>query len=143
MAIIPQKQLFSWQEIEVLGDLERLVLVLQYMPDEALMQLLERMRGLGRDDYPIRGMWNAVLAGIVYQHCSAESLLSELRRNGQLRNVCGLKKAPTSSAFSRFLSKLLDMDAEVSVRWTPMSRHSLLGFKRHRGPPFCFRFAGL
>ena len=114
MAIIPQRQLFSWQEIEMLGDLERLALVLQYMPDEALMQLLERMRGLGRDDYPIRGMWNAVLAGIVYQHCSAESLLSELRRNGQLRNVCGLKKAPTSSAFSRFLSKLLEMEAEVT-----------------------------
>lgn len=113
MAIIPQKQLFSWQEIEVLGDLERLVLVLEYMPDELLMQLMERMRGLGRDDYPIRGMWNAVLAGIVYQHCSAESLLRELRRNAQLRDVCGLKKAPTSSAFSRFLSKLLEMEAEI------------------------------
>ena len=115
MAIIPQKQLFSWQEIEVLGDLERLALVLQYMPDEKLMQLLERMRGLGRDDYPIRGMWNAVLAGIVYQHCSAKSLIRELRRNGQLRDICGLKKAPTSSAFSRFLSNLLDMEAELSV----------------------------
>ncbi len=32
MAIIPQQQLFSWQEIEVLGDLERLALVLQYCP---------------------------------------------------------------------------------------------------------------
>jgi len=114
MAILPQKQLFSWQEIEGLGDLERLVLVLQYMPDELLMQLLERMRGFGRDDYPIRGMWNAVLAGIVYQHCSAESLLRELRRNGQLRDVCGFKKAPTSSAFSRFLSKLLEMEAEIT-----------------------------
>jgi len=114
MAIIPQRQLFSWQEIEYLGDLDRLILVLEYMPDEVLMQLLEHLRGLGRDDYPIRGMWNAVLAGVVYQHCSAESLLRELRRNGQLRAVCGLKKVPTSSAFSRFLSKLLEMEAEVT-----------------------------
>jgi transposase len=115
MAILPQKQLFSWQEIEVLGDLERLVLVFEYMPDEKLMQQLERKRGLGRDDYPVRGMWNALLAGIVYQHCSAERLLRELRRNGQLRAVCGLKKAPTSSAFSRFLSCLLDMETEVTA----------------------------
>ena len=34
-------------------------------------------------------------------------------------------------------------DSRDIFRWTPMSRHSLLGFKRHRGPPFCFRFAGL
>lgn len=115
MAILPQRQLFSWQEIEGLGDLERLVLVFEYMPDEKLMQQLERRRGLGRDDYPVRGMWNALLAGVVYQHCSAESLLRELRRNGQLRAVCGLKKVPTSSAFSRFLSCLLDMEAEVTA----------------------------
>ena len=102
MAILPQKQLFSWQEIEGLGDLDRLVLVLKNMPDEKLMQFLELMRGLGRDDYPIMGMWNALLAGIIYQHCTVESLLSELRRNGQLRDICGLKKAPTSSAFSCF-----------------------------------------
>ncbi|WP_209262627.1 hypothetical protein, partial [Thiorhodococcus minor] len=25
------------------------------------------MRGHGRDDYPVRAMWNALLAGIVYQ----------------------------------------------------------------------------
>jgi len=115
MAILPQPQLFCWEEIEGLGELARLSLVLEYMPDERLMQLLERKRSQGRDDYPVRGMWNAFLAGIVYQHCSSESLLRELRRNGQLRSVCGLIKAPTSSSFSRFLSKLLDLEAEVSA----------------------------
>ena len=34
MAIIPQRQLFSWKEIEALGDLERLRLVLEYLPAE-------------------------------------------------------------------------------------------------------------
>ena len=37
MAIIPQKQLFRWNEVEELGDLERLKLVIDYLPDEELM----------------------------------------------------------------------------------------------------------
>lgn len=63
MAIIPQLKLFEWNEIQTLGDLDRLCLVLDYMPDEELMSKLERNRGKGRNDYPIRAMWNSVLAG--------------------------------------------------------------------------------
>ena len=49
MAIIPQQQkLFGWEDLEGLGDLERLRLVLEQMPDERLMQRLERERGRGR-----------------------------------------------------------------------------------------------
>jgi len=33
------------------------------MPDEDLMRRLERERGFGRDDYPVRAMWNGILAG--------------------------------------------------------------------------------
>nr|WP_288010501.1 hypothetical protein [Kyrpidia sp.] len=65
MAIIPQIELFSWEEIEPLGDLERLRLVLEHLPDEALMVQLEKSRGHGRDDdYPVRAMWNSMLAGM-------------------------------------------------------------------------------
>ncbi len=39
MAIIPQKQLFKWDEIEELGDLQRLKLVIDYLPDETLERL--------------------------------------------------------------------------------------------------------
>ena len=115
MAIIPQQNLFGWEEIEELGDLERLRLVTEYMPDEQLMQKLEKQRGLGRDDYPVRGVWNAILSGVVYQHISIESLRRELLRNGQLRNLCGLSKVPTSWAFSRFLKKLLSMEEEINM----------------------------
>ena len=117
MAIIPQERLFEWTEIENLEDLERLLLVLENMPDEALMRELEEERGKGRDDYPIRAMWNAVLAGVVYQHNSAESLLRELRRNGQLRYICGFKpnKAPLSWDFSRFLSKLIERPEQIEA----------------------------
>lgn len=89
MAIIPQISLFRWDEIENLGDLKRLRLVLEYMPDEELMDMLEKERKNGRDEYPVRAMWNSVLAGVVFQHPSIESLRRELSRNGQLRLMCG------------------------------------------------------
>ncbi|HHY66599.1 MAG TPA: transposase [Alicyclobacillus sp.] len=107
MAIIPQLELFSWEEIEPLGDLERLRLVLEHLPDEALMAQLEKSRGHGRDDYPVRAMWNSVLAGIVFQHPTIESLRRELSRNGQLRSMCGLHAVPSAAAYTRFLRSLM------------------------------------
>jgi hypothetical protein len=44
MAIIPQQTLFVWSDLNELGDLERLRLVLDYIPDEEFMQKLN-MRG--------------------------------------------------------------------------------------------------
>ncbi len=82
MAIIPQRTLFSWTDLEPLGDLERLQLVLDTLPDENLMRTLEAARGRGRDDYPVRAIGNSVLAGIVFQHPSIETLHRELSRNG-------------------------------------------------------------
>ncbi len=108
MAIV-QKNLFSWQELDEVGDLERLVLVLNTLDDEDLMQKLEKERGKGRDDNPVRAMWNSVLAGIVYQHESMESLRRELKRNPDLLEKCGfditkgLKAVPRANAYTRFL----------------------------------------
>lgn len=119
MSIIPQKQLFSWEKIENLGDLERLRLVVEYMPDEKLMRLLEKERGRGRDDYPVRPVWNSILAGIVYQHPSIESLRRELLRNGQLRMLCGFEILKGSDAvapsyvYTRFLKKLMKHQDEI------------------------------
>ncbi len=114
MAIIAQKPIFGWDEIEGLADLRRLQLVLDNLPDEALMVALEAQRGVrGRDDYPVRPMWNALVAGVVFQHPTVESLLRELARNGQLRQLCGFwartKSAlvPNSWAFSRFLASVM------------------------------------
>jgi len=74
MATIPQGRLFSWKEIEARSDLDRLGMVLGVIPDEALMRELEVYRGKGRDDYPVRAVWNSLLAGVVYQHVSVASL---------------------------------------------------------------------
>ena len=44
MATIPEPSLFRWDCVDQLGDLERLPLMLDAIPDEPLMQLLERQR---------------------------------------------------------------------------------------------------
>lgn len=117
MAIIPQQTIFRWSDIEKLGDLERLRLVLEYMPDEDLMRTLDRVRGKGRDDFPVRAMWNAILAGVVFQHPSVESLRRELSRNGQLRFMCGFRngKFPGAYIFSRFLKNLLENEKKIDA----------------------------
>jgi len=51
------------------------------MPDEELMRQLERERYKGQDDYPLRAMWNSILARIVFQHETIEKLRRELARN--------------------------------------------------------------
>jgi hypothetical protein len=94
MAAIAQKNLFSWDAIEARSDLDRLRLVIDHLPDERLVQYLEVMRGHGRDDYPVRAMWHALLAGIVFQQESPESLLRELARNPSLMDACGFDPLP-------------------------------------------------
>jgi len=114
MATIPQPHLFSWRQIDSASDLDRLRLVLDALPDEPLVRFLEERRGRGRDDYPIRPMWNAVLAGVVFQHPSAAALIRELWRNGELRQLCGfdplggMASAPSDDAMERFLKLLVE-----------------------------------
>lgn len=118
MARISQMQIFSWHEIADLGDLKRLKLVLEELPDEKLMRLLEQHRKNGRNDYPVRAIWNSIIAGIVFQHCSIESLRRELERNAQLREMCGfdplagVKAVPSSDAYTRFF-RLLYKNGEI------------------------------
>ena len=116
MAIIPQLIMFGWNEIENLGDLERLRLALEYMPDEELMQTLEKERGKGRDDFPVRAMWNSIIAGVVFQHSSIESLRRELSRNGQLRFMCGFRsdKVPEAYVYTRFFSNLFNKEKIIN-----------------------------
>lgn len=89
-----EPSLFSWEDIEAHSDLDRFCLVRDHLPDEKIIHYLEVMRGQGRDDYPVRPMWNALLAGIVFQHLSVESLLRELARNLSLLKACGFEVLP-------------------------------------------------
>ena len=89
---------FSWRDVESLPDLERLRLVLDTLPDEEIVAALETGRGRGRNDYPVRTMWRALVAGFVFQHASIQSLLRELGRNPQLLEICGFDPLPFQGA---------------------------------------------
>ena len=113
MAKIIQQKIFSWKDVEASGELERLKMVMEAIPDGELMEALEADRKGRRDDYPIRPVWNSILAGIVYQHISIESLRRELLRNGELREACGFdpalgeKAVPSKDAYCSMLNKLV------------------------------------
>ena len=113
MAIVYQMNLFNWKDVNDLGDLERLQLVIEHLPDQKLIKILQQSRKNGRNKNPIVAMWNSLLAGVVFQHSSVESLRRELSRNAQLRELCGfdpLKGAsaiPSKSAYNRFIASII------------------------------------
>jgi hypothetical protein len=113
LAKIIQQKIFSWKDVEASGELERLKMVIEAIPDDGLMEALEADRKGRRDDYPIRPLWNSILGGIVYQHMSIESLRRELLRNGELREACGFdpgvgeKAVPSKDAYCSMLKKLM------------------------------------
>jgi hypothetical protein len=121
MAIIAQGRLFSWKNIEARSDLDRLRMVLSVIPDEGLMRKMEAFRAKGRDDYPVRAVWNSLLAGVVYQHPSVASLRRELLRNAELRELCGFdplmgaEAVPPESAYTRFLKNVFRFGSEIEA----------------------------
>jgi hypothetical protein len=94
MATIIKPYLFSWADVEARSDLDRFYLVRDNLPDEKIVMELEDRRGKGRDEFPVRAMWNAIIAGVVFQHVSVESLIRELSRNPALLEACGFDILP-------------------------------------------------
>ena len=127
MKIISQLSLFGDTFEENLGDLSRLQTILAALPDERLIQKLQKIRGKGRNEWPVAALWNSFVAGFIFDHDSVASLLRELNRNSQLRMVCGLEPhfykgkdktekmmlAPTASAYSNFLKNLMKCQKEL------------------------------
>ena len=89
MSALSQPPLFSWKDVEISPEIVRRAWVLDSLPDEALLRVLCRRRKGKRDDYPIVGIWRAVVAGVVLGHATVAALIRELRRNAELRQVCG------------------------------------------------------
>jgi len=120
MAIIAQRQLFSYKNFGFFSDLERLEFLLKHLPDEKLMRTLEKHRGNGRDEYPVRAMWNSLLAGLVYKHNSITSLREELKRNASLLEACGFdvfkgkRAVPSADAYTNLLANLIKFENEVA-----------------------------
>ena len=123
--IISQVSFSDYSEIEVLGDLERLQLALEGLGDETLMKRLETQRGNGRNDYPVRVLWNLIIAMKVFGHRTVASFRRELGRNSQLRKICGLndfgrKKhlVPPARVFTKFIKLLSSEQEEIDRMFT-------------------------
>ena len=149
MYIITQTSLFDNEEIEILGDLERLKLAIENMPDEKIVRRLRKIRKNGRDEWPVEAMWNTFIASYVFNHRSVNDLLRELSRNSQLRQICGLKPkffkqedgrykmhiVPSEAAYSRFLANLLKCKKEMKETFEELVEYmynNLEGFGEDR-----------
>jgi transposase len=120
MKIVTQLSLFDDME---LGDLEKLTLVMENLPDEELLKALNKRREKGGAGYTNESLWIAFIAKFVFQHPTIETLIRELRRNSQLRKICGFEPwtdskgathlVPGSSTFSRFISRLMEYENEM------------------------------
>lgn len=122
MNSISQISIFDYIEIE---NLERLKIFFDNIEDDALCQMLEKQRKNGRNDYPVRTMLNLIYAMKIFGHRSVESFRRELKRNSQLRIVCGLSESkykywndrkhlvPPARVFTGFFNKLKNQKEEL------------------------------
>ena len=83
--------MFDDTQNENLGDLERLQKVFDNLPDEKLIRRLKEKRGKGRNEWSVTALWNSFVASFIFDHDSVASLLRELKRNSQLRIICGFE----------------------------------------------------
>jgi hypothetical protein len=93
--------LFAWDAVKARLDLERIYLVRDHLPDRDLIAAQEAKRSLGRDNYPVIPMWNAIIAGVVFQHESIELSQRELSSNPSLLQACGFNVLPRQKSLWR------------------------------------------
>ena len=125
MKIITQLNLFEEQE---LGDLEKILMVLDGLPETDLFERLEAKRKHGRKDYSVQSYFIAYIAKFILQLETDQQLLRQLRMNSQLRQICGfethgvklkngttkLVNCPSPAAYSRFLRDLSEVFPDFS-----------------------------
>jgi hypothetical protein len=103
------KPLFAWDELEDSPSLKTIKLLLDTIPDEALLASLTAARGKGRKDYDPAVLWRTVLLAVALRHHTLEDFLAELRRNKSLRKLVGIRSerhVPSKWNLSRFLDRL-------------------------------------
>ncbi len=86
---IIQTPLFDFEAFIAKKDNDRLTMVLEALPAEALISALEKEHWTGRKGYPVRGMWSALIAGILRQAHSLADVVRLLERDKDTRIVCG------------------------------------------------------
>lgn len=109
MKIAITKPLFAWDALEDSPTLQSLRLLLEAVPDHALLDSLRTARGKGRDDYPVEVLWGTLLLAVALRHVSTDACLEELKRNPALRLLIGIDgetAVPGPDNMSRFLATL-------------------------------------
>lgn len=109
MRIAIAKPLFAWDALEDSPSLKSLRILLEAIPDQALLASLRSARGKGRDDYPVEVLWGTLLLAIALRHVSLDACLEELKRNPTLRLLIGIEAeddVPKPDNMSRFLATL-------------------------------------
>jgi hypothetical protein len=109
MLIHATEPLFAWGELEDHSTLATIRDFLGAVPDQELIAGLQAARGRGRDDYPIRRLWQVLLLTIALRHASVNACLAELHRNPALCRLLGIATAddiPNGWNLSRFLDVL-------------------------------------
>jgi len=106
---IIQPPLFDFEAFINKKDNNRLVVVLEALPAEKLLVTLEKEHWTGRDGYPIRSMWAALIAGVLNQCESIADVVRLLKRDKGVRTICNIATdaIPGDDTFYRFLKKLL------------------------------------
>jgi len=109
MLIHAARPLFAWSEMEDSPSLRTIRAVLSSLPDEQLLDGLQRARGRGRNDYPVRVLWGVVVLSVLCRHVWLNDCLAELHRNPTLCAALGITKVadiPKPHNLSRFLDLL-------------------------------------
>jgi hypothetical protein len=111
MGYTPYRDLFTLLEEREDDDLKRLIWILETIPGDKLIEKLEEERRGRRNKNPVRTMWYCAVAATLYTRGRINPLISELKRNENLRVVCHIpcvQKIPSRDAFKRFRGKLAE-----------------------------------
>lgn len=132
---IIQSPLFDFEAFIRIKGNDRLLIVLEALDAEKLLLALEREHWTGRPGYSARGMWSALIAGVLHQCHSLAKVVRMLERDKDTRIVCGFSKdnIPSEDALGRFLKKLLaheDLLQECFAGLVEKLRQLLPGFGR-------------
>lgn len=109
MLIHATRPLFAWSQLEDSPSLQTIRAVLSSLPDQPLLDGLQKARGHGRNDYPIPLLWGVVVLSILCRHVFLNDCLAELHRNPTLCAILGIGKVtdiPKPHTLSRFLDLL-------------------------------------
>lgn len=113
---IVQAPLFDFEAFIKEKGNKNLVIVLEALDAEKLISTMERERWTGRKGYSIRGMWSALICGVVRQCESTAEVARLLERDKEVRMICGFPgkdEIPGEDALGRFLKKLVEHEKLV------------------------------